>query len=236
MVIGKSVVSASGFAAIRFVLVNPTHPGNIGAAARAIKNMGFTRLYLVTPEKFPHPEATARASGADDVLATAVVTNTLQQALMNCSLIIGTSARLRSLPWPILTLPQAALRITEELVAKPIEIAVVFGQERIGLSNQEMEQCHYLLNIPCNPEFSSLNLAAAVQLVAYQIRLALMDSTNKIQVAQHDEYATADEMALFFEHLRATLIDIEFLDPNSPKRLMSRLRRLFNRARPKKPN
>jgi tRNA (cytidine32/uridine32-2'-O)-methyltransferase len=217
------------FHSIRIVLVNTTHPGNIGAAARAMKNMGLSQLFLVNPECFPHAEATARASGADDLLANAQVVNSLDAALLDCTLIIGTSARMRTLPWPELNPKDAAEKIVAE--SKYSEVAIVFGQERSGLSNEELERCHFLLHIPCNPEYPSLNLAAAVQVVCYEIRMAAQTSLPENIQTNLDDFATATEMQNFYQHLQQTLLDIEFLNVKHPGKMMHRLKRLFNRSR-----
>ncbi len=217
-------------ARIRVVLINTTHPGNIGATARAMKVMGLSSLHLVTPKIFPHADATARASGADDVLQHAVVHDSLESALEGCSLVLGTSARLRSLSMPMLDARRAAGEALGESTEH--EVALLFGRERYGLTNEEMQRCHYLVNIPANPEYSSLNLSQAVQIVGYEMRVAAQGFSD-ISVPPLDWSPVDDtQMERFFEHLEQTLLDIRFLNPKQPKRLMMRLRRLFNRARP----
>ncbi len=213
---------------LRIVLVNPSHPGNIGAAARAMKNMGLEHLYLVDPQSFPSAEATARASGADDLLARARCTDTLEAALSGCALVIGASARNRSLPVPMLD-PRAC---AELVMQQPAEtgVAVVFGRERTGLTNEELDRCHYLVRIPANAKYPSLNLAAAVQVITYELRMARAAALPAVQ-SRH-RFATAEEMELFYQHLQETLIAIDFLDADNPRQLMRRLRRLFARARP----
>lgn len=213
---------------IRVVLVNTSHPGNIGAAARAMKNMGLEDLCLVAPQSFPSAEATARASGADDLLARARRVDTLEEAIADATLVIGASARSR-------TLPMAALdpRECAELVAQqpePGRTAIVFGRERTGLTNDELDRCHFLVRIPTNPEYPSLNLAAAVQVLAYELRMAVRQSSGS--AAARYRLATSDEMERFYQHLEETLIAIDFLDAENPRQLMRRLRRLFGRARP----
>ncbi|MCK4951917.1 MAG: tRNA (cytosine(32)/uridine(32)-2'-O)-methyltransferase TrmJ [Gammaproteobacteria bacterium] len=221
---------------IRIVLVGTSHPGNIGASARAMKNMCLDQLYLVSPGDFPCAEATARASGADDVLAKATVCGSLGEALKGCRLVVGASARLRSLDWPQLEPRECAARLVE--TAQQASVAVVFGREQSGLSNQELEQCQYLVHIPTNSEYSSLNLAAAVQVLAYEIhqagRLITDSQAHKkgAQEAEGDLPASADDVALFHQHLEQTLQDIDFLNPKQPKLLMRRLKRLFYRASP----
>lgn len=213
---------------LRVVLIETSHPGNIGAAARAMKVMGVSRLYLVRPHQFPCAEATARASGADDLLTRAVVCDSLDEALADCSLVLGASARLRSLPWPLSDARRAAQRAAAGAVAGQ-EVALVFGREHSGLSNEELQRCHYLLHIPANPDFSSLNLAAAVQVVSYELRMALLG--DEPLAPDKGDYASADELESFYAHLEQTLISVGFLDPDNPRQVMRRLRRLYNRAR-----
>ena len=221
---------------IRIVLVGTSHPGNIGASARAMKNMCLDQLYLVSPGEFPCAEATARASGADNILAKATVCDSLGEALKGCRLVVGASARLRSLDWPQMEPRECAASVVE--VAQQAPVAVVFGREQSGLSNQELEQCQYLVHIPTNSEYSSLNLAAAVQVLAYEIHQAgLLVIENQASVKAGSETggelpASADEVALFHQHLEKTLQDIDFLNPRQPKLLMRRLKRLFYRAGP----
>ncbi len=214
--------------AVRIVLVNTSHPGNIGAAARAMKNMGLAELSLVEPQSFPSAEATARASGADDLLAGAQVCATLAEALRDCTLVIGASARNRTLPVPMLD-PRASAALVAEQPSDS-RVAVVFGRERTGLTNAELDRCHYLVRIPANPAYPSLNIAAAVQVIAYELRLAA-DSAPARQESRH-RFATAEEMERFYQHLEETLLALEFLDADNPRQLMRRLRRLFGRARP----
>lgn len=212
---------------IRIVLVGTTHPGNIGATARAMKNMGLSDLALVEPKIFPSEEASARAAGADDLLASAQVFDSLDQALADREQIIGASARLRTIAWP-----QVNPRECAEIIARdcPVKSAILFGRERTGLSNEELERCHYLLHIPCNPDFSSLNVAAAVQLVAYEMRQAVLG----VQPAEQEEFverANGDEMESFHGHLLRTLYGIGFLhETKSSPTLIRRLRRIFNRS------
>lgn len=216
---------------IRIVLVEPSHPGNIGAAARAMKNMSLQNLYLVAPGNYPHADAFARAAGAGDVLDQAVVVDSLEQAIGSCTLVFGASARLRTLAWPQYTPSEAA-----EEVKKACEhgtVALVFGRERTGLSNDELQLCHYLVNIPCNEAFSSLNLAAAVQVIAYEIfQVSIQGASSAVQVDTSDLPVPQEEMQRYFEHLKEVLIEIGFLDPEHPKKLMRRLHRLYNRAQP----
>jgi len=225
----KIKVSFLDFPRIRIVMVETTHPGNIGAAARAMKNMELGQLFLVNPRLFPHEEATARASGADDVLAAATVCDTLAEAITGCSLVFGASARsLRSIPWP-----QVDARGCAEVVRQhsaESEVAVLFGREHSGLTNEELELCNYLVHIPTNPEYSSLNVAAAIQVVAYELYMARIGTWQEPLSNKGDEPASADEVEGFFCHLEQTLVAVDFLDPDNPRQLMRRLRRLFNRV------
>ena len=216
---------------IRVVLVNTSHPGNIGAAARAMKNMCLGRLYLVEPQGFPSAEATSRASGADDVLAKAIVCQSLEEALAGCRFVVGTSARSRRISWPLLAPRECASRLIAE--GQKGEVALVFGREHSGLSNDELEKCHALVHIPTNPDYSSLNLAAAVQVLAYELMMAEPEEDAHAEEEQR-EVVAADEMESFFQHLEQTLVELQFLDKNHPRLLMRRLHRLFNRARPDK--
>lgn len=217
---------------IRVVLVNTSHPGNIGGAARAMKNMGLSRLVLVDPQHFPSPEADARASGADDVLGGAQVVATLEEALVGCNLVFGTSARERRIPWPLVDPRECASKVIEH-AAQGEEIALVFGREHAGLTNEELQRCHFHVHIPSNPDFSSLNLGAAVQVLAYEVRMAWLAQEGQatpVEAVDSSELATMDEMELFYQHLEKTLVDIGFLDPLKPRHLMPRLRRLYGRS------
>ena len=224
---------------IRIVLVGTTHPGNIGGAARAMKNMGLSRLVLVEPRVFPSPEADARASGADDILAGAQVVSSLEEALTGCSLVLGTSARDRSLPWPMLDPRQSGEKVIEQ-AGQGLEVALVFGREHAGLTNDELQRCHYHVHIASNPDFSSLNLAAAVQVLSYEVRMAWLAGQQApteaaAPVAREHELATMDEMEGFYAHLEQTLVAIGFLDPEKPRHLMARLRRLYGRNEVERP-
>jgi len=216
-------------AGIRVVLSNTSHPGNIGAAARAMKTMGLTQLVLVNPKRFPDAEATARASGADDVLAGARLAAGIDAALHGCRLVIGASARSRNIPCPVIAPDECARMAVAESGGGAV--AVVFGCEQSGLSNSEIDRCHYLVQIPTNSEYGSLNLAAAVQIVCYEIQVAQRRQSGIATQAEH-LMVTADEMERFYAHLERTLVELDFLDPDNPRLLMRRLRRLFNRARP----
>ena len=215
---------------IRIVLINTSHPGNIGATARAMKVMGLQHLHLVNPKTFPCHEATAMASGADDLLQRAVVHETLESALDGCSLVMGTSARLRSLPMPQMDLRSAATSALEE--GQDQDIAIMFGQERAGLTNDEIQRCHQLVHVDTDPSYGSLNLSQAVQLMAYELRMAVVGGGGAVVAPLDWVPVDAGQMEMFFVHLEQTLLDISFMNPDQPKRLMARMRRLFNRARP----
>ena len=215
------------FDSIRIVLVATSHPGNIGSTARAMKTMGLHRLYLVSPKVFPDPRAHEMSAGAYDVLLEkVVVTDSLENALKGCQLVLATSARPRDIALSGLTPAECATRVAE--TPDNTEIAIVFGREHAGLTNDELLQCHYHIHIPSNPEFSSLNLSQAVQIVAYELRMKLLSPVAEVETRQ-DTLATADAVEQFYVHLREVLIDIDFLKPSNPKRLFQRLRRMFNR-------
>jgi len=211
---------------IRIVLVETSHPGNIGAVARAMKNMCIEQLALVNPKHFPSAEAIARASGADDVLQQARVYQSLDDAIADCHLVVGASARLRTVQWPQLNPRECAERVTEVAASAPV--ACVFGRENSGLSNTELERCQYLVNIPSNSDYSSLNLAMAVQVICYE----LMMSGHVAEAVADQVPVSAGEMQGLFEHLEQTLGDIGFADPRKSNKLMRRLKRLFYRAQP----
>ncbi len=216
---------------IRIVLVNTSHPGNIGAAARAMKNMGISNLYLVEPKEYPALEAYQRSAGAIDVLDNAVVVKDLSQALQDCVWVAGTSARLRTIEWPILE-PRECVQKSLEIIEQG-DIAIVFGRENSGLSNDEMAKCNVLLHIPTDPGYSSLNLAAAVQVVCYEYRLALMN--NKITKKKGNKYrydalARSNQMDGMYDHLFEALSYLGFFGEKNSDVVMRRLKGLFNRA------
>ena len=211
------------------MLIETSHPGNIGATARAMKNMCLDQLYLVNPGEFPSPVATARSSGAEDILESAVVCADLNVALSDCHIVIGASARLRSVGWPQFDPKRNAEFCIKENADK--NIAIVFGREDSGLSNEEMDRCQYLLHIPTNPEHSSLNIAAAVQVVCYELFQAFLTQTNITDEEPPTQpLATGEELEGFFNHLESALTEIGFLKPPSCNKLLRRLRRMFNRA------
>lgn len=216
---------------IRIVLVNTTHPGNIGAAARAMKNMGLGELYLVAPKRFPCDDATWRAANAVDVLERAVVVESFDDAVAGCGLVIGSSARERTIPWPLLSAREACVQAYRETARH--KVALVFGREDRGLTNDELQKCQLHINIPSNPEYSSLNVAMAVQVIAYELRMAALDG-SAITDAMSDwdmPFANADDIERFFVHLEQALSEMGFLKTEAPKQTASRLRRLFQRTR-----
>lgn len=212
---------------IRIVLVAPTHPGNVGAVARAMKNMGLRSLYLVDPCAYRTQEARARAAGADDVLDGATVCASLADALGDCRLTMATTARARKIGWPTLR-PHEAGRALVAAASGDSSAALVFGREHSGLTNEELDQCQYAVTIPANPHFSSLNLASAVQVLTYEIWSAstIADTTP----VEERRLATHDALRHFYRHLQQVLIAIDFLNPAAPRKLMRRLIRLFHRA------
>ena len=222
---------------IRVVLVNTSHPGNIGGAARAMKNMGLSRLVLVQPRDFPSAEAVARAAGAVDILDNARIVGSLEEALDGCGLVLGTSARNRHIPWPLLD-PRECAAACMDQIEQAGEVALVFGREDSGLSNDELQRCHFHVHIPSDPEFSSLNLATAVQVLTYEVRMAWLAAqgqpTKMAKLETHAEQSslpvTADELERFYAHMESTLVQIGFHDPENPRHLMPRLRRLYGRS------
>ncbi|KYC29258.1 putative methyltransferase [Sterolibacterium denitrificans] len=216
-------------ARIDIILSHPSHPGNIGAAARAMKTMGLSRLTLVAPKRFPDEEATARASGASDVLAQARVCSTLEEALADTVLVAGITARRRDLAAPFHWARGGAAELLAGTQQGTRDVALLFGNETAGLSNDELAHCHLGIMIPANPDYSSLNLGAAVQLMCYELRLAALSPGEP----PRGEFApaTSDEVEGLHAHLERVAIATGFLDPAQPKRLMPRLRRLFARAR-----
>ncbi len=216
---------------IRIVLVNTTHPGNIGAAARAMKNMGLRHLYLVAPLRYPADDATWRAASAVDVLDAAIVVDSFDAAIAGCSLVIGTSARERTIPWPLLDPRRACAQAYREAAQQPI--ALVFGREDRGLTNEELQKCQLHIHIPSNPEYSSLNIAMAVQVVAYELRmLQVADELPTDAMDGWDfDYANNDDIERFFTHLDMALTEMGYLKPEAPKQTSTRLRRLFQRTR-----
>lgn len=217
---------------LRIVLVETSHPGNIGAVARAMKNMCLSDLVLVSPLSFPNAEATSRASGADDILASARVVSSLDEAVSDCVLVAGASARLRNVSWPQMNPRECAQAAWE--AAKAGKVALVFGREQSGLSNTELERCHYLVHIPSNPEYSSLNVAMAAQVLAYELMMQSVTAADGSSSPQQEEAVTAGDMQGLFDHLAQMMEDIGFADPEKSSKLVRRLKRLFYRAAPEK--
>lgn len=215
---------------IRIVLVAPSHPGNVGAAARAMKNMGLSTLVLVNPRQFPHPEANARASGAEDVLQAAQVMPTLAEALAGCGFVAATTARDRDQYFRVLDVRAAAARLVAEAQRAPA--AVIFGAERSGLSNEELEMAHALIRIPASPQYASLNLAMAVQLVAYELYRA-RGAAAPVPVPLATPLASTQELQRLYTHFAQVLEEIDFRDrTQGGTHLMARIRRLLQRAEP----
>jgi TrmH family RNA methyltransferase len=216
---------------IRIVLVNPSHPGNIGAVARAMKTMCLHALHLVTPVDYTGPETRARAAGADDVLADITCNESLTEALEGSRLVIGTSTRTRAIPWPSLEPDVGARQLVAEAEHGPV--ALVFGREKMGLTNAELDQCQFVVSIPANSQYSSLNLACAVQVMSYEILRASRQAQNTKTREWHEAHvplARNEDIDRFYRHLQEVLEEIRFLDPENPRKLMRRLHRLFNRA------
>jgi tRNA (cytidine32/uridine32-2'-O)-methyltransferase len=214
---------------IKIVLVETPHPGNIGAVARAMKNMAMTNLWLVSPKIFPSADATSRASGADDVLAKATVCQSLQEAIADCQIVIGASARCRTISWPEMTPRECAEHVVPNRSDK--KVAIIFGRENSGLKNHELDLCHFLLRIPCNSQYSSLNIAAAVQVVCYELYVTA-DLQESVVIGDRGKIpkATGMQMESFYTHLHQAITDIGFMHPDKSKSIMRRLRRIYNRV------
>lgn len=226
----SEATSADNASRIRIVLVGTQHPGNIGSAARAIKTMGLSRLVLVAPQKYPHNEADMLAAGADDVLDAAIVHDTLATAVADCRLVLGCTARSRRVALEELPPRDAAARAVRA-AGEGGEVAMVFGRERTGLDNDELQLCHAAVHIPANPDYSSLNLAAAVQVVAYELRIAMLAGASLETTPGHDaEPASHAELEGFFLQLADTLHAIDFHKGRAPDSAMRKLRRLFLRG------
>jgi len=218
---------------VRIVLVNTSHPGNIGAAARAMKNMGIRKLTLVEPYSFPSPESNSRAAGADDILEQAVVVDTLDEAISDCIWVVGTSARDRTVDWPVFA-PNACAEKGMEYMTDG-EIAIVFGRERSGLTNSELERCHALVHIPTNMDYSSLNVASAVQVLCYEMRLAALKGETQAVATrgkkhQYDVLASGEQLESMYQHMYEALDERNFFGTREPDIIMRRLKGLYNRA------
>jgi tRNA (cytidine32/uridine32-2'-O)-methyltransferase len=213
---------------VRVVLVEPSHPGNIGAAARALKTMGLSRLAVVNPKRFPDPQAEWRAAGAQDVLEATQICDDLDEAIADCRWVVGTSTRNRRIPWPLLSAEQAAAQAFEEAQG---DIAILFGRENSGLSNEELQRCHCHLQIPASPQYPSLNLAMAVQVVCYELFKHAGEAPAR--PLQWDRpLATTTQLEELLAHLEQVLVASAFLDDANPGQSMTRLRRLLFRLRP----
>lgn len=225
---------------VRIVLVNTSDCRNIGSAARAMKTMGLSQLVLVDPIEMPNGQAQALAAGATDVLANAKVVSTLEEAISDCGLVVGTSARSRTLPWPMLDPRECGEKLISEVSEYPV--ALVFGRESSGLTNDELQLCHFHVQIPANPEYSSLNLAMAVQTLSYEVRMAFLANEKAQEQAQlnsqaneksdDEQYPVVEETERMFEHFEQALKATGFIVPSHPGLVMTKLRRFINRARP----
>jgi TrmH family RNA methyltransferase len=212
----------------RIVLCHTSHPGNIGSTARAMKTMGLSRLYLVNPKYFPDGQAKSLAVSATDVLDNAIVTTTLEEAIADCNYVIGVSGKERSLSQQVMTVREAAIKTKE--IANGQQVALVFGTEQSGLTTAESNCCHILATIPANPEYTSLNLAQAVQIMCYELRMAMTDGSIHYD-AKAVELATQDELERFYDHLKEVLTLIGYINPKAPKKLFERLRRMYARTK-----
>ena len=220
---------------IRIVLVETSHTGNMGSVARAMKTMGLTNLYLVNPLVKPDSQAISLAAGASDVIGNARIVDTMDEAIAGCSLVVGTSARSRSLPWPMLDSRECGIKSVEEGQQAPV--ALVFGRERVGLTNEELQKCHYHVAIQANPEYSSLNLAMAVQIIAYEVRMAWLDAQKKAAPTEEpveSPYPLVDDLERFYQHIEQMMLNSGFIREGTPSQVMSKLRRLYTRARPER--
>ncbi|NYB31829.1 tRNA (cytosine(32)/uridine(32)-2'-O)-methyltransferase TrmJ [Pantoea agglomerans] len=220
---------------IRIVLVETSHTGNMGSVARAMKTMGLTNLYLVNPLVKPDSQAISLAAGASDVIGDAKIVDSLDEAIAGCSLVVGTSARSRSLPWPMLDARECGVKSVEEGQQTPV--ALVFGRERVGLTNDELQKCHYHVAIQANPEYSSLNLAMAVQIIAYEVRMAWLQAQEQASPPpQYEEspYPLVDDLERFYQHMEQMMLNSGFIREANPGQVMSKLRRLYTRARPER--
>ena len=220
---------------LRIVMINTSDSGNIGAAARAMKTMGLSQLVLVQPKEFPTAKATARASGAADLLYQARVVETLDEAIGDCQLVLGTSARMRTIPWPLINPRQAAAHVMNE--PEGADIAILFGREDSGLNNEELRRCHLHICIPGNEDYSVLNIAAAIQVICYEMRMAALARQEAPESAADgldywdQPMVSADDMERFLKHFEDVMLEIDFFDPSNPKQLLTRLRRFFMRTR-----
>ena len=240
-IIDNAAISAH-LSHVRIVMVNTTLPANIGSALRAMKTMGLSKLVLVSPKTYPHPDIDALAAGATDLIPHIEIVDTLEQAIQDCHLVFGTSARSRTIPWPLLDVRPAAQKSMQAVIQSQQEIAVVFGREDRGLTNEELALANYHVTIPVNNDYGVLNVAQAIQIVCYEMRMASLDLADKKSTQQptmpvtdqHDmlwdePLVSHQQMEQFYPHIEKMLADIEFLDPDNPRLLPLRLRRLFGR-------
>ncbi len=227
---------------VRIVMVNTTLPANIGSALRAMKTMGLSKLVLVEPKTYPHPDIDALAAGATDLIEQIEIVPTLQEAIQDCHLVFGTSARSRTIPWPLLDARPAAEKSLQAVVQNRQEIAVIFGREDRGLTNEELAMANYHVTIPVNSDYGVLNVAQAIQVICYEMRMAAMalteqqenpeatmHVTDEIDMQWDEPLVTHEQMEQFYPHIEKMLAEIEFMDPKNPRLLPLRLRRLFGR-------
>ncbi len=216
---------------VKVVLVGTTHSGNIGSAARAMKVMGLSQMVLVDPQCQVDAQAIALAAGASEIALNAQIYPTLEAAVADCGLVVGTSARSRTLEWPMLEPRECGEKLISE--ANQHSVAMVFGRERTGLTNDELQRCHYHVCVPANPEYSSLNLAMAVQLLSYEVRMAYLALQQSSQSSTlQEEYPRHQELERFYAHLEQVIMQTEFISAQQPGQVMNKLRRMFTRARP----
>lgn len=216
---------------VKVVLVGTTHSGNIGSAARAMKVMGLSQMVLVDPQCQVDAQAIALAAGASEIALNAQIYPTLEAAVADCGLVVGTSARSRTLEWPMLEPRECGEKLISE--ANQHSVAMVFGRERTGLTNDELQLCHYHVCVPANPEYSSLNLAMAVQLLSYEVRMAYLALQQSSQSSTlQEEYPRHQELERFYAHLEQVIMQTEFISAQQPGQVMNKLRRMFTRARP----
>lgn len=227
---------------VRIVMVNTTLPANIGSALRAMKTMGLSKLVLVAPKTYPHPDIDALAAGATDLIKQIEIVETLADAIKDCHLVFGTSARSRTIPWPLLDARPAAEKSISAVVNDQQDVAVVFGREDRGLTNEELAMANYHVTIPVNTDYGVLNVAQAIQVICYEMRMATLAAVESAEdeaatmpvtdteSMQWDEpLVTHEQMEQFYPHIEKMLAEIEFLDPKNPRLLPLRLRRLFGR-------
>ncbi len=228
---------------VRIVMVNTTLPANIGSALRAMKTMGLSKLVLVAPKTYPHPDIDALAAGATDLIEQIEIVSSLEEAIADCHLVFGTSARSRTIPWPLLDVRPAANLAMQAISEKNQEVAIVFGREDRGLTNEELALANYHLTIPVNTDYGVLNVAQAIQIVCYEMRMAILEHSTTASAQQEqampvtaeeqmqwdEPLVTQQQMQQFYPHMQQMLADIEFFDPENPRLLPLRLRRLFGR-------